>query len=487
MPASTLSLNPTTGELVAGFDRVRTELGVPGAFPEAVRAEAAGVARPTDGAHDRVDRTDLPLVTVDPAGSRDLDQAMHIEATGAGHRVWYAIADVGAFVRPTGALDAETWARGVTYYCPDRRSPLHPDELGEGAASLLPDATRPALLWQIDLDGNGEAASASLRRAIVRSRRAWSYPELQQALDDGSAPDPLTLLRTVGQQRLALERQRHGIDLNLPEQEVVAVDGRYELVYRAPLAVEAWNAQISLLTGMEAARLMLAGRVGILRTLPPPWDRTLRAIRRSARALGYTWSDGTPWTAFLASVDRTTAHGAALVTQAARALRGAGYVAFDGDPPEGAAAAHNGVAAPYAHVTAPLRRLVDRYANEVVVSLCAGTRPPQWCLDRLADLPKEMDRAQQREHALNRAVLDYVEAMVLRHRVGEDFDATVTDVDDRGAVIQIVDPAVLTRLDATPTPPLGAELRVRLEHVDPDTRTVAFVESPGPPDSVPAR
>ena len=75
-------------------------------------------------------------MTIDPAGSRDLDQAFHAERRPHGFRVRYAIADVAAFVAPGGALDREAFARGVTLYLPDGRAPLYPDVLGEGAASL---------------------------------------------------------------------------------------------------------------------------------------------------------------------------------------------------------------------------------------------------------------------------------------------------------------------------------------------------------------
>jgi hypothetical protein len=99
--------------------------------------------------------------------------------TAAGYRVSYAIADVGAFVVPGGALDAEVEQRGVTLYAPDRRVPLHPPVLGEQAASLLPDGPRPALLWQLDLDADGGLTATDVRRALVRSRAQLDYEGVQ--------------------------------------------------------------------------------------------------------------------------------------------------------------------------------------------------------------------------------------------------------------------------------------------------------------------
>src|SRR6185503_20248243 len=117
-----------------------------------------------------LDATDVPLVTLDPEGSRDLDQAVHLAVRADGWRVSYAIADVGAFVRLGGAVDAEARRRGQTLYSPDRRTPLHPPVLSEGAASLLEGQLRPAVLWTIDLDSDGQPVTVDLRRARVRSR-----------------------------------------------------------------------------------------------------------------------------------------------------------------------------------------------------------------------------------------------------------------------------------------------------------------------------
>src|SRR4029077_6666838 len=125
----------------------------------------------------------LPFVTIDPPGSLDLDQAFHAEPRAGGFRVHYAIADVAAFVEPGGALDRESFARGVPLYPPDGRAPMLPNPLGEGAASLLPDQDRPALLWTIDLDESGASVAARLERSTVRSRARLDYPGVQAALD----------------------------------------------------------------------------------------------------------------------------------------------------------------------------------------------------------------------------------------------------------------------------------------------------------------
>lgn len=451
---------------VPGWDALRTELEVPGDFPPEVLAEAeAAAAAP---ALPDTDRTDVPFLTIDPAGSVDLDQAMALSTTAGGYQVLYAIADVAAFVRPGGAVDAEAHRRGETLYAPDRRSPLHPPVLSEDHASLLPDQDRPALVWELQLDGDANLTSTRVTRALVRSRRKLDYEGVQRDLDAGTATPDLVLLGEIGRKRLALARQRGAVDLPSLEQEV-GPDGA--LSYRVPLPCEQWNAQISLLTGMAAARLMLDGGVGLLRTLPTPPADAVASLRRSAQALGVSWPQDQSYGDVLSALDPAVPANAALLTLATRLLRGAGYTAFDGAPP--AVTVHSAVAAPYAHCTAPLRRLADRYVGEVCLALCAGTPVPGWAREALPRLPEEMAAADQRAHALDRAVVDLAEAMVLQHRVGETFAAVVVEANEHSGTVQLGNPAVRGKLEAT-DPPLGKAVQVRLTAADPLSRSVRF-------------
>jgi VacB/RNase II family 3'-5' exoribonuclease len=446
------------------WDRLRDELGIPEAFPPEVEQEARAV-RPTLPARDL---TDLPFLTIDPPGATDLDQAMCLTREGAGYLVRYAIADVAAFVRPGGAIDREAHRRGETLYAPDRRTPLHPTAISEDSASLLPDQVRPALVWELSLDTDGVLTRTRVARAAVRSSRRLDYEGVQHSLDTGTADEQLQLLRAVGELRLEQARVRNAVDLPTPEQ-VVDADGH--LTYRAQLPAERWNAEISLLTGMAAAALMLEGRIGLLRTLPPPPRDAVESLRRSALALGVPWAEGAAYGDVLSALDPSVPRNAALLTLATRLLRGAGYAAFDGAAP--AVTTHSAVAAPYAHCTAPLRRLADRYVGEVCLALCAGTEVPDWVRAALPELPGEMAEADRRAHELDRAVVDLAEAWVLQHRVGESFDAVVVESSSRGGVVQLHDPAVRARLEA-PDPPLGASVRVVLLTADIAGRQVSF-------------
>jgi exoribonuclease R len=461
-----------TDQAAVDFAAIRADMGIAPDFPGDVLIEARKVAGEGDSPAaasypERGDDRDIPLVTIDPTGSKDLDQALHIAALDHDtFRVHYAIADVAAFVAPGGALDAESRRRGMTLYCPDTRIPLYPPLLSEGAASLLPDADRPAVLWTIDLDGRGEPTAVDVRRTVVRSRQQLDYTTVQTQANVGDLHPSIALLPRVGRLRLQSARRRHAINLDLPDSEVVrGDDGRWTLRRRGILPVEQYNAQISLLTGMCAAQMMLRGTVGILRTLPPPDAEQIAALRRETSALGIPWPDDTPPGDIVSELDASRPRHAAFIEDAIRLLRGAGYTTFDGEIPQ--QTLHGGLGAAYAHVTAPLRRLVDRFATEICLSLQAGRPVPSWVRTALPTLPGAMEAANRRGKDLERACTQVVSEFLLAERVGEVLTGVAVQVDSakHRATVLLDEPpvAVQTAADGLVE---GSRAAVRLTSVD---------------------
>lgn len=485
MPIRSFVLDPATiADVAPALDALRAELEVPGDFTPEALAEAEQAA--ANAAVHPHDATDIELVTVDPPGAKDLDQALHLSRDGDGFLVQYAIADPASFITPGGALDTEVHGRGMTFYGPDGRIGLHPDVLAEGAASLLPDRDRPACLWRIRLDAGGEIIEASVVRAQVRSRAQLSYEQVQQALDAGSfgeVPEMLGLLRHIGRLRQQRELERGGASLRIPEQEIVSVDGHYELRYRATLDVEEWNAQISLLTGIAAAGLMRRKRVGVFRTLPEADPRDVKRLRRAARGLGIEWAGEEPYGAMLRRLDASIPAHAAFLDEATTLFRGAGYLTFDGDLPP--SLPHGAIAAEYAHVTAPLRRLVDRYGLEICLAATAEGQIPAWVHGGLEALPKLMASTGQRASGYERECVNLLEAVVLEPRVGESFEGVIVEVRERekdapsrGTVV-VAEPAVEAAVVGRDLP-LGESTTVTLTEADPTTRTVTFEHTSEP-------
>lgn len=487
-----LGLTPTAHQtaLATALRALESEFELRVQFPAPVVAEAqqaiAGFEPPTS------DRTEIEFVTIDPASSTDLDQAVHLQRTADGYLVHYAIADVPGFVTLGGALDDETRLRGQTLYLPHRRISLHPEAISEDAGSLLPDRERSAYLWTFTLDESAEVIDTTLERAMVRSRKKLSYTGVQAALDAGTASELLMLLREVGLKRIELERLRGGASLRIPAQEVECINGQYQIMATAPLPVEDWNAQISLLTGMEAARIMLDGGVGILRTMPGPLPEDLEVFRLQAKTLGANWAADQPYGEFLRSLDLSAPGALALMHKATSLFRGATYTVLGAQ--DEAALNQAAIGAPYAHTTAPLRRLIDRFSLIICSHLVAGREVPAAIQEVLPLLPKLMGSSNQLAGKVERAAIDTVEAASLAHRVGERFQAVTltgtiqpaengarntgesrqdpTNATKARGTLQLLSPAVSAPFEGAAR--AGENVEVELVNADILTRTVLF-------------
>jgi exoribonuclease R len=279
------------------------------------------------------------------------------------------------------------------------------------------------------------------------------------------------MLGRVGALRQRQEQQRGGVSLNVPEQDVTYDNGRWTLAYRTPAPIEGWNAQLSLLTGMAAAKLMIDAKIGLLRTMPKPNQHTLASLQRSAAALGISWPRDSAYPDVIRRLDPAVPSNAAMLRLASAVFRGAHYVAFDGALP--AETTHAAVAAPYAHATAPLRRLADRFVSEVCLAVCAGKDVPDWARAGLPNLPHAMAAADQHAHQVDHAVVDLAETVLMQKRIGEVFEGVVVEVEEDHGEIQLSDPAVRARLDGTNLP-LGTSVSVQLIAADVSARKLTF-------------
>lgn len=460
------------------FQRLRKELDIGGDFPRKVldEVEESAVVRQPRAGPDRIDRLDIDFVTVDPPGSRDLDQAVHAERRDGGFLLHYAIADVGFWVDRGSLIEEEAWRRGVTFYSPDGRDPLYPPSLSTGVASLLPGQVCPAILFSFELNERTELGSWTVERALVRSRQQLTYAQLlegarsyfaRNAGDREPWTETLPLLEEIGNGRIALEVERGGVSLPIRSQEVqqeAAAELGYAVVYESSSAAEKWNEQISLLTGHAAATRMLEAGVGVLRTMPPMAEESGEKLRGIARTLGFDWDSKTPYADFIHGLDPEHPRIQVLVRQARRVIRGADYVFFQGDPPE--QPLHAALAFPYAHVTAPLRRLGDRYVLDLLVSLSEGSGPTPAEVAKLEGVPAVMNAADTKSGRLERRVIDIAEAAALSARVGEVFDAVVVDARGNELEFQVDTPPVRATVKRTAKhrawPALGERVQIRV-------------------------
>lgn len=454
------SLRDTTHALDTGLAQIRHQYEVPEAFRPEVLAAADTAARRVPTEH--LDRTDWHFVTLDPASSTDLDQAFAMSRAGADLLLHYAIADVAWFVRDGDPLDVEAWSRGTTLYLPDGRASLYPSALGEGAASLLPDGPRPAVVFHVRLSPDGIATLDGAERAIIRSRAKLAYDTVTA---DQLPDDFAEFARRVELAEVA----RGAAVVDPPEQVVERNDHGYQLAFRPRLRSEAQNAALSLATNIAVGEALHRAGTGLFRVMPEPDERAVRRLRHTAHAFSLQWPKRQSLEDFSRTLDANDAKHAAFMLAVRRAGGGAEYVTHR----EGEVPWHAAIAATYAHATAPLRRLADRYTVQAALAVANGRPVPEHVAAALPRLPEAMAHASMQSSRVERAVIDLAEAVMLQGREGQTFQAVVVEDDDEVSRIQLTEVAVVAKVKAKNLHP-GDECRVKLLSADTQARTVTF-------------
>ena len=452
--------------LAEGLTAIREQFHVPATVPPAVLAAAETAARRVPGEH--VDQTGMDFVTLDPASSTDLDQAFALEQSGGDLLLHYAIADVAWFVADGDAIDTEAWARGTTTYLPDGKASLYPAVLCEQAASLLPDGPRPAVVFTVRVAGDGGVKLDGAARALIRSRAKLAYDTVK-ASDLPAGFDELS-------RRIASAEERRGAArVDPPEQEVTA-DGvnhagqrHFSLTLRPQLASERHNAALSLACNLAVADALLAANTGLFRVMAAPDARAELRLRHTARAFAMEWPKTVSLADFERSLDPANPRHAAFMLAVRRAGQGASYDAYQ----PGTIPWHAAMSATYAHATAPLRRLADRYVVRAALAVANGQPVPGQVSEAFQLLPATMAKAGAHDSQIERAAIDLAESAIMAGREGEIFRAVVTDLGEQGARIQLCDLPIVSRTSAHGVMP-GAEIGVRLDAADPVRRLVTF-------------
>ena len=218
-----------------------------------------------------VDWRALAFVTIDNEDSRDLDQALLIEAQPDGYRVRYALSDAAYYIRPGSSLFADALERGTSFYTPAQAIPMLPRILSEGLVSLNPNQDRRALVFDMQLNADGEPRHTSIVRALIHSQAKLSYHGVQQFLDANKRKrnnplseqpyaESLRLLERLGKLLAQNALERDVVPYTRSESQITVQHQppKFVLKTRERIATEEYNAQISLLCNMQGA-LLLSG------------------------------------------------------------------------------------------------------------------------------------------------------------------------------------------------------------------------------------
>lgn len=440
--------------------RILLSQGVAEEFSEEVQAEAQAFGDHVTEAEieGRVDFRKLDLLTIDPDDARDHDDAVYAERAGSGYRVIVAIADVSHYVRPGTALDREALARGCTIYLPPRAIPMLPRELSSDLASLVPRKDRLALAVDVELDANGGVKSHKFVECVIRSAARLSYGGVARALGLTDEPPKqpaaeskkpqLQILLEVAKLLGAQRKNRGSLDFDLPEAKV-----KLDPETNEPIDVErsrkdpgvrvAYNLveELMLLANEVVARDLSQRKVAaIYRVHGAPNEDKVMAFAELSRSLGFRLDEDiaehpVKLARFLASVAGTP-HAEVLSYLLLRAMQQATYATEN--------IGHFGLAAEdYVHFTSPIRRYPDLAVHRVVRKIARGeSLHGKKLKSELAEQAAESSRLERRAMLIEREVVDLYRAMLMRDRIGEEFQATITGITEHGVFCAIESPNV---------------------------------------------
>ncbi len=402
----------------------------PEAIADAERARATPLGR-------REDLRPVPLITIDGADARDFDDAVFAEPDGTGWRLLVAIADVAHYVRPGTPLDRDAYTRGNSVYFPDRVVPMLPEALSNGWCSLVPNEDRGCLFVEMHIDAAGRKTGHRFGRGLMRSARRMTYEQVQAQHDAGDDTG-LGALYPAFQALLSARQARGTLDLDLPERQVVLVDGRVDSVRPRPrLDSHRLIEEFMVLANVCAAeQLETLHQPCMYRVHAPPTDEKLDALRTFLHTLGISLPPGDA--IHPRDLDRVLA--AVRGTEQAPIvndiiLRSQSQAAYSPDN-----LGHFGLALPrYAHFTSPIRRYADLLVHRALI---AGLKLGLGKLDaaeagKFVDAGEHISATERRAALAEREAVDRYLAAFMADRVGATFAARVSGVQRFGLFVTL--------------------------------------------------
>jgi ribonuclease R len=456
--------------------------GIPDAFPDAVMAQA-DAAKPATS-KGRVDLTDLPLITIDPADARDHDDACcalldEDPKNSGGFLLWVAIADVAHYVTAGSALDAEARKRGNSTYFPDRVVPMLPDRLSGDLCSLHEGVTRPCIAVEMKLSSTGEKLSHRFVRGLMRSPASLSYEEAQAAVDgdpsERAAPLVDTVLSPLFGAYAALKQAREArqpLELDLPERKIILSDsGKVASVnFSERLDAHRLIEECMVLANVAAAETLIAKQQPLLfRVHEEPSPEKLDSLRETAKSVGLVLAKGQVLQTRHLNQLLKAATGkdeAELINLSTLRSMAQAYYSSQN-------MSHFGLALQnYAHFTSPIRRYADLLLHRALVSAHGwatdGLSPQD--IEMLDETAKHISETERRSMLAERDTTDRYLASFMSERVGNEFSGRISGVARFGIFVKLDETA------ADGLVPIRSLGREYFEH-DADSQTLRGTDS----------
>lgn len=410
--------------------------------------EIAHAAREEIKAGTRRDFRDIPTFTIDPYDAKDFDDALSVRTLENGNtEVGIHIADVSHFVRPGTAIDIEGRKRATSVYMVDRTIPMLPEILSTDLCSLNPNEDRLAVSAIFELDTNAGIVSRWFGPTIIYSDKRFTYENAQEVLDTGTGEmsEELKTLKRLGDIIRARRTANGTIAFDTPEVKVkldengkpLAVEIKQRL--DTSMLIENFmllaNENVAEFLAQKAKAAHLPGST-IFRVHDKPDADRIETLSQFLKVLGYHLETGaggqvtgSAINALLKEVEGKPEEYLIKVATL-RSMAKAVYTTKN--------AGHFGLAFDYyTTFTSPIRRYPDVITHRLVKHYTVGG---VFGKNEILELDTLALHASEREQAATEAERDSIkmkQVEFLFDRVGEDFDAVISGVSDRGLYVEL--------------------------------------------------
>ncbi|KUJ96300.1 MAG: ribonuclease [Desulfonauticus sp.] len=421
---------------------------IPTDFPAQVLKEVTELpAHPKEKDFDqRTDLRSLPFVTIDGAKARDFDDAICVQKTAQGYKLFVAIADVSHYVDFGSALDKEALERGNSYYFPLSVEPMFPPALSNGLCSLNPHVPRLVMVAEMDFNKQGQKQKAKFYPGVIESKFRLTYTQVHQALEKGDTQakkevEPvlpmLELAYELASQLKKLRQQRGSIDFDLPEPEIHfnlqegLLEVRPRLRYFSHQVIE----EFMIAANEAVAEFLETKEMPFLyRVHPAPDPEKLASLFKLLKTT--TLAEKLPEKTspkdlqdLLKKAEHTEL--AFLVNRLLlRSMMQAKYSPVN----EG----HFGLASlSYCHFTSPIRRYADLVVHRALKKVLVGDFPRKKKLKKLQKLGEHLSLQERKAMEAEREMLKRASILALEKRIGQEFTGIVSSLSDFGFWVEL--------------------------------------------------
>ncbi len=428
-------------------EAIRTAIAsfeIPNEWPEDVVSQCKRLPKSVQKGRfpNRLDLTDMPLITIDGETAKDFDDAVYAESRRGGWRLVVAIADVAHYVKTGSALDAEARERGTSVYLPDFVVPMLPEQLSNGLCSLRPEEARLSLVCDMQVSRKGVVKQFEFHEAVIYSHARLTYTQVEGFLNTGELPEVsgkvLKSLKQLKNVYQALRSQREGrgaLDFESHESAITLENGRIGKIGPVERLVAHQLIEEAMVAANVCAAMFLEFQEtpSLYRVHQAPDPAKLEELRSMLAHVGVRLSKNDVSPASLQAAMSKLPKGENNWLYSQMALRTMQQAVYTPDND-----GHFGLALErYMHFTSPIRRYPDLLVHRAIKACLGSGRGRVETLDALHWLGEQCSTTERRAESAGWMVDGWLKCDYLLDRIGDTFDGLIATVTEFGAFVEL--------------------------------------------------